>query len=62
MRQQGDDEDFDDAMSIASVETGRTNLSDDADAYYEARGRSDGDDADIDEAVEELTEKRLAVA
>ncbi|TYZ63742.1 hypothetical protein PybrP1_003711 [[Pythium] brassicae (nom. inval.)] len=32
MRQQGDDEDFDDAGSIASIETGRTNLSDDAEA------------------------------
>lgn len=57
MRQQGDDEDFDDAGSVASVETGRTNLSDDAEANYD-NTKSDVDDAEVDEAIEELTEKR----
>lgn len=54
---QDDDEDFDDAGSMASIETGRTNLSDDAE-FYDTYTKSDGEDAAVDEAIEELTEKR----
>lgn len=54
---QDDDEDFDDAESMVSIETGRTNLSDDAE-FYDTYTKSDGEDAAVDEAIEELTEKR----
>lgn len=52
-----EEEDFDDSVSMASVETGRTHASDDAE-FYDSYTKDDGDDADIDEAIEELTEKR----
>ncbi|TMW63333.1 hypothetical protein Poli38472_002274 [Pythium oligandrum] len=55
MRQ--DDYDDDDAVSLASVETGRTMGSDDAD-FYDSYTKGDGDDEAIEEAIEELTEKR----
>lgn len=54
---QDDDEDFDDAGSMVSIETGRTNFSDDAE-FYDTYTKSDGEDAAVDEAIEELTEKR----
>lgn len=54
---QDDDEDFDDAGSMVSIETGRTNYSDDAE-FYDTYTKSDGEDAAVDEAIEELTEKR----
>uniref|UniRef100_K3WKD3 Interferon-related developmental regulator N-terminal domain-containing protein n=1 Tax=Globisporangium ultimum (strain ATCC 200006 / CBS 805.95 / DAOM BR144) TaxID=431595 RepID=K3WKD3_GLOUD len=57
MRNVDDDDDFDDAMSMASIETGRTHASDDAE-FYDSYTKDDGDEAAIDEAIEELTEKR----
>ncbi|DBA02341.1 TPA: hypothetical protein N0F65_007160, partial [Lagenidium giganteum] len=49
--------DSDDAESLASVETGRTYGSEDAD-FYETYTKDEGDEIAIDEAVEELTERR----
>ncbi|KAF1330176.1 Interferon-related developmental regulator 1, partial [Globisporangium splendens] len=56
MRNVEEDDDFDDAVSIASIETGRTHASDDAE-FYDSYTKDDGDEAAIDEAIEELTEK-----
>lgn len=55
MRQ--DESDDDDAVSLASIETGRTFASEDAE-FYDTYTKSEGDDESIEEAVEELTEKR----
>lgn len=55
MRQE--DEDSDDAISLASVETGRTHASDEAD-FYDTYTSDDRNTAIVEEAVEQLTEKR----
>ncbi|GMF48600.1 unnamed protein product [Phytophthora fragariaefolia] len=52
-----DDED-DEAVSVASVETRGTFLSDDGE-FYDSYSKNEDDDQEIDEAVEELTEKSL---
>lgn len=55
MRQ--DDDDDDDAASMVSVETMRTNASEDAE-FYDSYTKSEGEEETIEEAIEELTEKR----
>lgn len=57
MRRESDDE-FDDGASMASIETGRTNASEDGD-FYDTYTKDDDDDAAVDEAIDELTEKRF---
>ncbi|KAJ0409779.1 hypothetical protein ATCC90586_001092 [Pythium insidiosum] len=52
-----DDYDEDDTTSIASIETGRSIASEDAD-FYDTYTKSDGEEEDIDQAIEELTERR----
>ncbi|GLD93075.1 hypothetical protein PINS_up001667 [Pythium insidiosum] len=52
-----DDFDEDDTTSVASIETGRSIASEDAD-FYETYTKSDGEEEDIDQAIEELTERR----
>lgn len=53
-----DDED-DEAASVASVETRGTLMSDDGE-FYDGYSKNEDDEQEIDEAVEELTEKRYA--
>ncbi|KAJ8558645.1 hypothetical protein ON010_g8806 [Phytophthora cinnamomi] len=52
-----DDED-DEAASVASVETRGTFVSDDGD-FYDGYTKNEDDEQEIDEAIEELTEKSL---
>lgn len=55
MRHEGDDED--DAASVASVETHGTVMSDDGE-FYDGYSKNVDDEQEIDETIEELTEKR----
>jgi hypothetical protein len=56
MRQ--DDSDDDDAVSLVSVETRGTMASEDAD-FYDTYTKGAGDEESLEEAIEELTEKRF---
>lgn len=55
MREEADDSD--DGVSVTSVETRTTHASESGD-FYDSFERNDEDEQALDEAVEELTEKR----
>lgn len=54
-------EDSDDGASVASAETRTTHASEAGD-FYDSFERNDDDEQALDEAVEELTEKRCVCA
>jgi hypothetical protein len=56
-----EEEDDDDAASVASVETRGTFVSDDGE-FYDGYTKNVDDDEEMDEAIEELTEKRCVLA
>ncbi|KAL4159917.1 hypothetical protein KRP22_000560 [Phytophthora ramorum] len=56
-RMRHEDDDDDDAASVASVETHGTFVSDDGE-LYDGYSKNEDEEQEIDEAIEELTEKR----
>ncbi|KAE9360119.1 hypothetical protein PF008_g1942 [Phytophthora fragariae] len=56
-RMRHEDDEDDEAASVASVETRGTLMSDDGE-FYDGYSKNEDDEQEIDEAVEELTEKR----